>query len=47
MRDLREELDQAVNQVTAAALKERASQIGQIEEIHEEENGSMTIKVRL
>ena len=47
LRDLRQELDQVSNRVTASALKVRASQLGQIEEIHEEPDGSMTIKVKL
>jgi hypothetical protein len=47
VRDLRKELDQAVNKTTAAALKERAAQIGEIEQVSEEENGGITIKVRL
>lgn len=42
--DLRRELDQVANQVTAAALKKKASQMGQIKEISEDaESGSMTI----
>ncbi len=45
--DLQAELGQAVNRVTADALKERAGQLGQIEQIVEEPNGGMTIKVRL
>ena len=45
--DLRRELDQAVNRVTADALKEKASSLGHIEEMTEDPNGGMTIKVRL
>lgn len=45
--DLKSELDQAVNRVTGDALKERASQLGQVESISEEANGGLTIKVRL
>jgi hypothetical protein len=42
--DLRKELDQAVNRVTAAALKEKAAQIGQIKELSEDaQTGSLTI----
>jgi hypothetical protein len=47
VRDLKLELDRAVNRTTAEALKERASQLGQIQEITEEPNGGMTIKVKL
>jgi hypothetical protein len=42
--DIRQELDQVVNQVTAAALKRKAAQMGQIKEITEDpQTGSMTI----
>jgi len=42
--DLRLELDQAVNRVTAAALKIKAAQLGQIKEISEDaQTGSLTI----
>lgn len=47
LRDLREELDQVTNRVTAEALKQRAAQLGEIEEITEGEDGSMTIRVRV
>ena len=47
LRDLREELDGAVNRVTAEALKQRARELGEVQEIHEEPNGSLTIKVRV
>jgi len=47
LRDVKEELDGVVNRVTASALKERAAELGQIEAIHEEPNGSLTIKVRV
>ena len=47
LRDLKEELDSAVNRVTGTALKQRAAELGQVEEIHEEANGSITIKVRV
>jgi hypothetical protein len=44
LADLRRELDQAVNRVTAEALKVKAAQLGQIKEITEDaETGSMTI----
>lgn len=45
--DLRAELDQVVNRVTAAGLKEKASSMGQVEEISEDPNGNITIKVRV
>ncbi len=42
--DLRAELDQAVNRVTAEALKQKAAQIGQIKELTEDQaSGSLTI----
>lgn len=48
LRDLRLEIDGAVNRVSAAALKEKAAQLGEIEEISEDaETGSLTIKVRV
>jgi hypothetical protein len=47
LTDLKDELDQVVNRVTAAALKTRASQLGTVEEIHEDGSGNMTIKVRV
>ena len=43
LRDLKEELDGAVNRVTGTALKQRAAELGQVEEVHEEQNGSITI----
>lgn len=44
LTDLRTELDQIANQVTAAALKKKASQMGTIKEVSEDpESGSMTI----
>jgi chromosomal replication initiation ATPase DnaA len=44
LTDLRKELDQAVNRVTADALKEKAGQIGQIKEVSEDaQTGSLTI----
>jgi DNA anti-recombination protein RmuC len=46
--DLRKELDQAVNRVTAEALKRKAAQLGQIKELTEDpENGSLTIVVEV
>lgn len=47
LKDLKDELDGVVNRVTAAALKQRAAELGQVEEIHEEPNGGLTIKVRV
>lgn len=47
LRDLKEELDSVVNRVTGTALKQRAAELGQVEEVHEEANGSLTIKVRV
>jgi hypothetical protein len=42
--DLRKELHQAVNRVTAEALKQKAAQLGQIKELTEDpQSGSMTI----
>jgi hypothetical protein len=46
--DLRAELDGVVNRVTAEALKEKARQMGEIEEMVEDaETGSLTITVKL
>ncbi len=46
--DLRRELDSVTAKVTADALKEKAKQLGEIEEMHEDvETGELTIKVRL
>ncbi len=47
LRDLKGELDSVVNRVTATALKQRAAELGQVEEVHEEANGSLTIKIRV
>jgi hypothetical protein len=48
LADLRKELDQAVNRVTAEALKRKAGQLGQIKELTEDpENGSLTIVVEV
>jgi uncharacterized protein (DUF2252 family) len=48
LRDLRAELDRATSRVTSAALKERAAQLGEIEEISEDaETGDLTIRVRV
>ena len=46
--DLRRELDQAVNRVTAEALKRRAAQLGTIKQLTEDpQSGSMTIVVEV
>ena len=46
--DLRKELDQAVNRVTAEALKEKARRMGQIKEMTEDpQTGSLTIVVEV
>lgn len=48
LKDLRLELDKVTNRVTADALKAKAAQLGEIEEISEDaETGSMTIKVKV
>jgi len=46
--ELRQELDQVVNKVTAEALKRKAASLGQIKEITEDpQSGSMTIVVEV
>jgi hypothetical protein len=48
LRDLKGELDGVVGKVTVAALKERAAQLGTIEQVNENpETGELTIKVRV
>jgi hypothetical protein len=48
LRDLRGEMDQVVSRVTIDALKERAAQLGEIEELHEDaQTGELTIKVKV
>lgn len=48
LADMQRELGQAVNRVTAEALKQKAAQLGQIKEITEDaETGSLTIKVEV
>lgn len=48
LADLRRELDSVTSRVTAEALKKKARQIGEIEEMSEDvETGELTIKVRL
>jgi hypothetical protein len=44
LADLRRELDQVVNHITAEALKKKAAQMGQIKELTEDpQSGSLTI----
>jgi ethanolamine utilization cobalamin adenosyltransferase len=46
--DLRKELDQISNRVTAEALKQKAASMGEIQEISEDlETGSLTIRVKV
>jgi nucleotide-binding universal stress UspA family protein len=46
--ELRRELDQAVNRVTAEALKQKAAQLGRIKELTEDpQTGSLTIVVEV
>jgi hypothetical protein len=46
--DVRRELDQAVNRVTAEALKRKAAQMGEIKELTEDpQSGSLTIVVEV
>jgi hypothetical protein len=45
--DLRKELDGAVGKATIEALKERASTLGNIQSVVEDESGNVTIKVKL
>ncbi len=48
MDDVRQELGNAVNRVTAEALKEKAASLGEIREMTEDpETGSLTIKVEV
>lgn len=47
LADIRAELDQAVNKATAAALKVKASQMGQIKSVSEDASGSLTIVVEV
>jgi hypothetical protein len=48
LNDVRQEMDQAVNRVTAEALKRKAAQMGQIKEITEDpQAGSLTIVVEV
>lgn len=46
--DLRKELDQISNRVTAEALKQKAASLGEVQEISEDpESGSLTIRVKI
>lgn len=46
--DLRKELDQISNRVTAEALKQKAASMGEVQEISEDpESGSLTIRVKI
>lgn len=45
--DVQRELDAAIGRATAAALTEKAAQLGHIEELHEDAAGNVTIRVRL
>jgi hypothetical protein len=48
LKDLKGEVDRAVNKTMAEALKERARAMGEIEEVAEdEEKGTVSIKVKL
>jgi phosphopantothenoylcysteine synthetase/decarboxylase len=47
LRDIRGELDQVVNKVTAEALKRKAATMGQIKEMTEDETGNLTIVVEV
>jgi hypothetical protein len=48
LKDLRRELDQVVNRVTAEALKRKAAQLGKIKEMTEDpQAGSLTIVVEV
>ena len=46
--DLRKELDQISNRVTAEALKQKAASMGEVQEVSEDpESGSLTIRVKI
>jgi hypothetical protein len=48
LKDLKGEIDDAINRVTGEALKEKARSMGEIEEIAEDKaTGALTIKVKL
>jgi len=45
--DIQQELDQLVNATIATALKEKAAQLGEVEEVVESEDGSISIRINL
>jgi hypothetical protein len=46
--DVREELEQVANRVAAEALKRKAATLGEVQEVHEDEQtGNVTIRVRI
>lgn len=45
--DLKKELDGVVNGVTAAGLKQRAAQLGEVESVEENASGELTIRVKV
>ena len=47
LADLKRELDGAIGRATVGALTEKASQLGRIEETHQDDAGNVTIRVRL
>lgn len=47
LRGLKGELDEVATRVTAEALKQKAAELGQVEEVHEDANGGLVIKVRV
>jgi hypothetical protein len=47
LKGLKPELDGVVNRVTATALKQRAAELGTVEEVKEDADGGLTIKVRV
>ena len=48
LADLQPEIAEVANRVTAEALKQKAAQMGEVKEIHEDrETGSLTIKVEV
>lgn len=47
LADLQRELDGAIGRATVAALTEKASQLGRIEETQQDEAGNVMIRVRL
>lgn len=47
LRDHRGRIDRAVNRATAAALKQKAKQLGEVKQISEDGEGSLTIVVEV